>query len=139
MGIPFKGYDDDDDDDDYHAFVRIGGTELCVEGDYDVVSCSHCCINGPVTEALVSGPGAHSHLSRTCPNILKLVRVTCPEWVEEAILVASGASISPGTLAVKALRAPRRELTLVSHPRAPCGAEILGKLGHLLAKLGLEG
>lgn len=141
MGIPFAGrHDGDDDDSECYAFVRVSGGELRVHFPYEVVaSCTHCGMDGPVTEALVSGQGVRRYLSRECPDVLKLVGVRDPDWLEQAIMVASGAHPADGgLLAVSALRAPREELTLVSHPGAPCGALVLSSLAGVFASLGVR-
>ena len=124
MGVPFVGHGGEHES----AFIQVRGAELRFDG-YEAVACTHCGIDGPVTEALVSGPGAYDFLSRAYPQALKLARVHSPEWLEQSILAASGIQRPhPGLLAVSALRAPREELTLLSHPDAPCGVSLLNSV-----------
>ncbi len=128
MGVPLPRTECKDVD---HVFVR--GKTLDIEGfrslhGFEVVACSHFDIAGDlVTEALVSGHGAHRFLQEQTVDFMRTIHN--PHWIQASILAAAGrATESPGTVAVYALTALTDEHDLVSHPHALSGSNILSQV-----------
>lgn len=115
-----------------HAFLRVCGPLPPLDDDLAVITCSHDGLDGQlVTEALVSGRAAARRVAERCRlSAEQVVVLHDAEWVTQCILAASGSDdlASPGMLGIFALRAPKEEWHLVSHPRAPSAVDLLARM-----------